>query len=176
MEFVDILKNKQQFEEHIDIWFKKTLDRVFERMEEENHVEPTFYLMVTINCKPGTVELPVGHVFNLPEGKDRLSHAMKKVCQRRKVLALVFATEAWMAERHIDDKKEIDRLNREGIRNQPDRKECVLINKETESGSEGNFYELIDQGGKRKIGQLLSTSKDTGGRFTNLLYSPKFNN
>lgn len=176
MNLIEITRNKMKYDYHIDIWFKKVKESIESQMKSTNCIEATFYLLVVKNFKVNTEIVPVNHLFNIPDNKQVVAQIIKQKCQENCVLALVFVSEAWMATKDSNNKKEITRLSKEGIRNEPDRQECVIISKETLSGIEIDTYKIIEENGKRSIEELKLNSKEVGGRFTNLLYSPKFYN
>lgn len=176
MELVEALKSKKDFSMFVDIWFRETMKMIRKRMDKENNISATFYLLALKNCAMYPIEVPVGCLFDEPNGKDRVAYAIKKICSAQPIIALMFASEAWMAQRAVDQKQEVERIKREGVSNQSDRRECVIVNQETHFWSESSFYELVEDGEKRGIGELIMSSRDMEGRFCGLLFSPKFKN
>ena len=178
MDLIDVMRSKKRYEHFVNLWLKKAHELAMNQMEVSNFAEPAFYLLMIKGSKVDVDIVPVGHLFDTPANKNLVAQMIRQRCSQNRVLALIFITEAWVAVAHADNKEEISRITSEGPSNQPDKKECVFISKETPSGIEGEFYEIVGKDGKRSLGEKMSGdgSMDIGGRFSGLLYSPKFKN
>lgn len=176
MELIDIMRNEKRYDFLVKAWIKSTEEMIRKEMRKENTVEALFYFLTVKGSKVDLEVVPAGRFFDSNEHKEMIAHIVRMKCRSQPVLAIVFACEAWVTQRNIKDDSEIKRIIDEGVCNQPDRMECVIVNKETRTGQQVDIYEIDEKDGKREIGKLQQTTKNVEGRFVNLLYNPKFNN
>lgn len=187
MEQLQALKTEKDFEHSIEKWIEVTESHIKKQLEVTNEVVPTFYLLMIMDDMPQIAVVPVGHMFDSHIGKDIAAEMIRRLCMQHQVAALMFASEAWVVKRdttHMsreEIQQDLKKMTEDGLQDNPERVEAVIITKELKSGASMEVYELkTEPGNNRLLGDQLDGFGDgiaeAKGRFVNLLYTPKFEN
>jgi len=113
--------------------------------------------------------IPSVHELYDPNDKSAFLGFIKMIIATMRPVAIGFVTEAWLVKRDKD--KYLDKGMR--VSEQPDKKEVVIVQVETFTGSSMTIYDIIRDGEditlKIDTDQEDIDKKDTEGIFTNLL-------
>lgn len=172
---------KEEYKKKINDFRDDVEEMIKHRFMDDKVIHPVvFGLVIKEDKLVMTVLMGLGELFASEDGKEQAAEIIRKMNKEIKPVALAFVSEGWMAA----VKKEEDVLDKNGKylsenhmpRNNPDKKEVLMMMFETHDEEVGIFLEIKRIGELVEIEDMKGTSKEwmpkskkDKGRFSNLL-------
>ena len=172
---------KEEYKKKINDFRDDVEEMVKHRFMNDKVIHPVvFGLVIKEDKLVMTVLVGLGELFSSEDGKEQAADVIRQMNKEIKPVALAFVSEGWMAavkkEEEILDKKGKYISEAHMPRNNPDKKEVLMMMFETHDEEAGVFLEI------KRIGELVELedmkdgqkdwkpkSEQFKGRFSNLL-------